>query len=309
MPGNEPQGFGLLARDTTTIELPTIGWNYPPWGYGRNALRLSGLGMLGAPLGGVEDAAMAAARSSLQEIDLATGNKRDGDFTDANALAGRVVDPDARDFLLTYVNEFARQSLAVLAHAEEYPDEDVVSAQRNVALARTLAGYVMSGDVSQFQLTHGGKNEAQWSEYAMASEARKKQIEAEIARDQPSLFQRVAMSSVGTGIIATGAFTAGATGFNREAIEQAAAEAGGGDAALIAKGLHAGEQVKEGAGKIAAFGWSLIPWWAKLAGVGVIGFVAYTYLSPVLGLAKGAGKLTSLAVGKNWRKNRRSRSK
>jgi hypothetical protein len=94
-------------------------------------------------------------------------------------------------------------------------------------------------------------------------------IAANTKDEGKTIFQSLAQSPLGTGVMRIGALFSGATGFNRSAIDEAAKTAAGVDTDMVNHDLALG----------AKFGlpglWNAIPWWAKLAGAGFIGYKVF----------------------------------
>lgn len=230
-----------------------------------------GMGSLGAPWM-PSGAARVAAQGLLNAIDAAVtaGNTVatfDALVGPADADIRQIQDPDEATFLTANVREMARNALSDLGGWATEPDEVAIMSAR-IGAARALAAKVADGSLTRFELEHSGMNPNQWDLFQSAGKNSLDQIRAEIARNQPSLLQKIYMSKVGDAVIVTGAFVTGATGLNEDALDQAYVEAGGRDRENVDVGREAGKKAA-----------SLLGFWGKVAvGAGVAGIGFYAYM-------------------------------
>jgi len=246
---------------------------------GARAGTLAGLGALD------DDAARAAGQAALDLIDAlsrADGAAEAAAFEEALYETG---DPALSEFLAVDIVEAARRAIDDLREDGDDPELYDRLPSARLGAARALAARVASGAITEFEVLHSGMDEAQWAAYRRDGDARRAEIERQIAKDQPSLFAQLYMSKAGDVVIYAGSAVTGATGFNQAALDAAQATAAGRDAALSESGEAAGATVAEGIGEGLKAAWDWIPWWAKLgavAAVGGAGFVAYrTVTAPV----------------------------
>jgi hypothetical protein len=237
-------GYGFLARDITALEVNDRGWgNLPPWGYSRNnadpfkvttelsglgcaqcgseckckgagvsglgcgggcAIGLSGLAKRRYGLSGMEDAATIAANMYIHAIQAAMSDTVAVPwYTEADKQLARVEDQNTREAISSYA-ESARNAIKYIV---DYGNSEGAEAEVRAGVYSTIArlqavvasgtdAVTAAGDVT----TDVDPNEA------------KKDAES------TSWLQDFAMSDAGAGVIKTGAFTAGVTGINKEAI-------------------------------------------------------------------------------------------
>jgi hypothetical protein len=172
-----------------------------------------GLGAFGVD----EEAPRNTALAYIAAVEAALTTPAQFNLAQAYALNADVADKDTQDFLSVNVMEFGKQAMSDLAN---YGDDPEVFSDRppsmRIDMTLSWAKQIANGTISDFQITHAGMSETQWDEYTRASATRRKQIDAEIAASQPTLLQRIAMSSAGTAIVTVGAAAsaAGATAAN-----------------------------------------------------------------------------------------------
>lgn len=222
-------GYGFLARDQTVREVNDRGWeNLPPWGYARNGADpwkgglaglagagccasgvggLAGLGLAGADA--VEGTAVIAARAYVTALQNAMAN---GvvlpDFSSANSLLNEVVDTNT----LNAISDAASSARNQIQNLINYGNDEGGEAEYRASIQMSVV---------QLQTIAAGVAPRQ-SLGADVSATDAQAAAAKSGAESKTWLQSFAGTDAAKGVIVTGAFTAGATGINKEAIQKEA---------------------------------------------------------------------------------------
>lgn len=217
-----PTGFAWLARDKTALETNDRGWgNLPPWGYARNNAdpwrggrqvpsTLNGLGCggvcgglsgacggaCGGSLAGIESVAASAATAYAAAImtALTTGPSMPN-YSNADALVVKIEDPNTREAISGLATGARNQIYNAINYGED-PSPAWMSRAQLEKLASGEAVESVAGD--------------EWTDVDPDK--------AKTGAESTTWLQDFAMTDAAKKVIQTGAFTAGVTGINKEAI-------------------------------------------------------------------------------------------